>query len=111
METFDVRNEYNILNSFSSNQDRPSLKLQRQLGSISVPTNVFSLFTVVVVGDLALYIHELCKMLTVKDVADHMGLTGKIDTCGVRIMAVGEIAISTPPRLTPRPCQPALSGV
>ncbi|MBU4204518.1 MAG: hypothetical protein KKD59_11355 [Acidobacteria bacterium] len=50
-------------------------------------------------------------MLTVKDVADHMGLTGKIDTCGVRIMVVGEITISTPPRLTLSPCQPALSGV
>ncbi|MBU1185813.1 MAG: ISL3 family transposase [Acidobacteria bacterium] len=58
---------------------------------------------------LALYIHELCKMLTVKDVADHLGLDwktvrridkhflelqyGKTDTCGVRILAVDEIAI------------------
>lgn len=58
---------------------------------------------------LALYIHELCKMLTVKEVADHLGLNwktvrridkhfleaqyGKIDTSGVRILAVDEIAI------------------
>lgn len=58
---------------------------------------------------LAIYIHELCKMLTVKEVADHLGLNwktvrridkhfleaqyGKIDTSGVRILAVDEIAI------------------
>ena len=58
---------------------------------------------------LALYIHELCKVLTVKEVADHLGLNwktvrridkhfleaqyGKIDTSGVRILAVDEIAI------------------
>lgn len=58
---------------------------------------------------LALYVHELCKMLTVKEVADHLGLNwktvrridkhfletqyGKIDTSGVRILAVDEIAI------------------
>jgi transposase len=58
---------------------------------------------------LAIYIHQLCKMLTVKEVADHLGLDwktvrridkqfleaqyGKIDTCGVRILAVDEIAI------------------
>lgn len=58
---------------------------------------------------LALYIHELCKMLTVKEVADHLGLDwktvrridkhfleaqyGRTDTRGVRILAVDEIAI------------------
>lgn len=58
---------------------------------------------------LALYIYDLCKILTVKEVADHLGLNwktvrridkhfleaqyGKIDTHGVRILAVDEIAI------------------
>ena len=58
---------------------------------------------------LALYTHELCKVMTVKEVADHLGLNwktvrridkhflefqyGKIDTCGVRILAIDEIAI------------------
>jgi transposase len=58
---------------------------------------------------LALYIHELCKVLTVKDVADHLGLNwktvkrvdklfleekyGETDYQGLRILAVDEIAI------------------
>ena len=58
---------------------------------------------------LALYVHELCKMMTVKEVADHLGLNwktvrqidkvfleakyGKLDTSGVEILAVDEIAI------------------
>jgi transposase len=58
---------------------------------------------------LAIYIHELCKMLTVKEVAEHLGLNwktirqidkhfleaqyGKTDTSGVRILAIDEIAI------------------
>lgn len=58
---------------------------------------------------LALYIHELCKMMTVKEVADHLGLNwktvrridkvfleaeyGKMDTSGVEILAVDEISI------------------
>ena len=58
---------------------------------------------------LACYIHELCKVLTVKEVADHLGLNwktvrkidkhfleeeyGKTDYQGLRILAVDEIAI------------------
>lgn len=58
---------------------------------------------------LALYIHELCKVLTVKEVADHLGLNwktvkkvdklfleekfGETDYEGLRILAVDEIAI------------------
>lgn len=58
---------------------------------------------------LALYIHELCKKLTVKEVADHLGLNwktvkkidklfleekyGETDYQGLRILAVDEIAI------------------
>jgi transposase len=58
---------------------------------------------------LAFYIHELCKVLTVKEVAEHLGLNwktirqidkhfleaqyGKTDTSGVRILAIDEIAI------------------
>ena len=58
---------------------------------------------------LACYIHQLCKVLTVKEVADHLGLNwktirkidklfleeeyGKTDYRGLRILAVDEIAI------------------
>lgn len=59
---------------------------------------------------LALFIHELCKMLTVNDVAKHFGMNwktvkaidkyfleqqyGKTNYAGLRILAVDEIAIS-----------------
>ena len=58
---------------------------------------------------LALYVHELCKMMTLKEVADHLGLNwktvrridkifleaqyGRLDTSGVEILAIDEIAI------------------
>lgn len=58
---------------------------------------------------LAVYIHELCKVLTVKEVAEHLGLDwktvknidkafleeayGETDYDGLRILAVDEIAI------------------
>ena len=58
---------------------------------------------------LACYIHQLCKVLTVKEVADHLGLNwktvrkidklfleeefGQTDYQGLRILAVDEIAI------------------
>lgn len=58
---------------------------------------------------LACYIHELCKVLTVKEVADHLGLNwktvrridkhfleeeyGQTDYRGLRILAVDEIAL------------------
>ena len=58
---------------------------------------------------LARYVHDLCKLLTVKEVADHLGLDwktvrridgrflkqafGETDCDGLRLMAVDEIAI------------------
>jgi transposase len=58
---------------------------------------------------LALYVHELCKFMTVKDVADHLDLDpktvkaidkaflekefGETETAGLRVLAMDEIAV------------------